>query len=175
MRAWAVLLPLLTGAAPVELTVHVVADHGAPIADDAWLDTELAAAVERLGAAVTRSAGPAPGPATVATVEDRDALAAAVTDDRTVHVFVVRRVADKDRAGAVIGGVTWQHAHRRYIIVSRDDARDDTLAHELGHFFGLGHTRAADNLMTPLRDPGGRLTDAQRAIVHRRIAAFTAP
>jgi hypothetical protein len=158
-------------ALAVVIAVHVAAGAGA---DAAWIDREVATARERLGADVTRVDGaPAGVPDAIATTDDRDALAALADDDGTVHVFVVARVADKDKDGAVIGGVTWPHAGRRYVIVSREDGRVDTLAHELGHFFGLAHTSDPHDLMTPLREPGGTLTRAQLATVRRRIAAFT--
>jgi hypothetical protein len=172
-------LPLLIAATPVELTVHVaVGADGAPVADDAWIDAELATASARLGGAdagvrFARVPGATDGvPADIATVADRDALRAQDADDGTVHVFVAARVADKDKDG-VVGGVTWHKGRHRYILLSRGDARDDTLAHELGHFFGLPHAALAGNLMTPHRAPDGTLTDDQLAIVRRRIAAFT--
>src|SRR5262245_41331324 len=40
-------------------------------------------------------------------------------DDATIHVFVVDRLADKEKADVVIGGVHWYHRGRRYVIVSR--------------------------------------------------------
>ena len=102
----------------------------------------------------------------------RDALAPLAAADGTVHVFIVEKLADKDKDG-VIGGVTWLHGRHRYIIVSRDDGKEDTLAHELGHFFGLSHTTDPHDLMTSDRERGGTLTDEQLAIVRRRYAAFT--
>jgi hypothetical protein len=157
----------------VVLTIHVASGAGA---DDAWIDRQVATAGERLGGAgadFTRASGTADGVADdIATTDDRDSLAPLAAADGTVHVFVVEKVADKDKDG-VIGGVTWMHGRRRYIIVSHDDAKDDTLAHELGHFFGLSHTTDPHDLMTSDRAPGGTLTDAQLTIVRRRYAAFT--
>jgi Metallo-peptidase family M12 len=173
----ALALPLLAAAIPVELTVHVaVGTDGAPVATAAWVADEVEAAGERLGptgAAFTAAAGDATVlPAAITSVAQRDDLVALVPDDGTVHVFVVARIADKDKAGGEIGGVTWRYHGRRYILISATGARVDTLAHELGHFFGLPHTTAADNLMTPQRAPGGTLTAAQRRTVGRRLAAW---
>jgi len=174
--AVALALPLLAAATPVALTVHVaVGADGAPVADAAWVAGEVRIAGERLGpAGATFAAADGAAdhvPAEVATVAERDALAALAPDDGTVHVFVVARVADKDKDGP-IGGVTWHHGGKRIIIVSASGARVDTLAHELGHFFGLAHAAARDNLMTPSRDPGGTLTAAQLRTVRRRLAAW---
>jgi hypothetical protein len=113
------------------------------------------------------------------TVADRNRLAELAVGDGAVHVFVVDRAADKDKEGDWIGGVHWRYGGktrrlrgRRYVILSRQHARDDTLAHELGHFFGLPHSDADGNLMTPGRSDGGVLDDAQRARLRRRVRAW---
>jgi hypothetical protein len=92
---------------------------------------------------------------------------------------VVDRAADKDKEGDWIGGVHWRYGGkaralrgRRYVILSRQHARDDTLAHELGHFFGLPHSDVDGNLMTPGRGDGGVLDDAQRKTVRRRARTW---
>ncbi len=151
----------------LQLVIHVAAG------DEAWVDDAVATASDRLDHELTWTAGPTDDvPTEILTVAARDALAA-LDDGDAVHVFVVARVADKDEAGAWLGGVTWRASGHRYVIVAHDDARPDTLAHELGHFFGLRHQTAEDNLMTaPGRVDGARLTERQRKTVRRKIAAW---
>ena len=168
----ALALPLLVAAAPTPVTVTVHVAAGAE-ADDAWIAAEIQTATERLGAAgVEFSAAPAEArdvPAEVTTVAQRDDLAALAPRDGTIHLFVVRKLADKDAPGW-INGVTWRHRDRRYLVIAHADALPDTLAHELGHFFGLSHTTAPENLMTaPGRRDGATLDPRQIAIVRRRI------
>lgn len=164
--ALAAALPLLVAATPVELAVHVAEVDGVAIADAAWIDDQVETAIghfDPAGVTLTwRDAGTPAPVADVITVDDRDALAAAAADRDVVHVFVVTQLADKDVEGAWLNGVHWRYGGddddqrgRRYVIVSRATHWPSTLAHELGHFFGLGHTTAADGLMTS----GGRRGD----------------
>lgn len=167
----------------ITLTVHVATTAGTAVSDDAWIADEIATATARFtdaDVAFTRADGAADGvPADVATVADRDALAALAPDDGTVHVFVVDKLANKDAEG-YINGVTWRYAGakralrgRRYIVLARGDALVDTLAHELGHMFGLSHTDEPTNLMmAPGRDDGATFDADQLATVARKAAAF---
>jgi hypothetical protein len=164
----ALLLPLLTGATQVPLTLHVNAKDG-----EQWIKRAVAVANDRFSGADVKLAVrrtlpfSAPGPE-ITTVAQRNRLARRVKRDRTIHVFLVERLANKDRKGGWIGGVHWRARARRYIIVSRREALEDTLAHELGHYFGLRHTKAPRNLMTsPGREQPSRLTPRQL----RRIRA----
>lgn len=150
-----------SAAAGVEVgvTLHVARGDGGPVAEVDWLWGQLAEAnrlFEPAGVRFRPLAGPPltdPGPV-IAKVAGRNALATRAVADGTIHVFVVDRLADKSRAGVWIAGVHWRYAGsdsalsgRRYIIVARAAARADTLAHELGHFFGLPHAAPEDNLM----------------------------
>jgi len=196
-------LPTLAAAdelVAIPLTIHIA--HVAPTADDRARDRDGEAAphaddkpvvdsawINRITARASALFAPAglsftiarrvrhtaPGP-DILTVADRHALAQHAPADGTIHIFVARRVADKDEPGAWIRGVHWRYRGttrrlrgRRYLIISGASAADDTPAHELGHYFGLAHTEAATNLMTaPGRGPDATLTDAQIRTVRRR-------
>lgn len=85
----------------------------------------------------------------VATRADRSALAAGGLAKRVIHVFVVGQLDDIDVEGAQINGVAWRIPRdktRKFLIVSAK-AWDRTLAHELGHFFGLPHSTYAISIM----------------------------
>ena len=82
----------------------------------------------------------------LATRKDRDALAAGGLGGRVIHVYLTGELDDVDTAGAIAYGVTWRRDDRKYIIVSAK-AWPRTLAHELGHFFGLPHSTYAISIM----------------------------
>ena len=82
----------------------------------------------------------------VVTRADRDALYTGKLAARTIHVFITAKLDDIDSPGQIIYGVTW-HAHdTKYIVVS-GMAWERTLAHELGHYFGLPHSTYAISIM----------------------------
>jgi hypothetical protein len=70
-----------------------------------------------------------------------------------VEVFMVRSLRDLKRSWAKLPGVMWYAYQgpgqgRRYVIVSQT-AGLETMAHELGHYFGLVHHPSRKNLMLP--------------------------
>lgn len=173
----------LAAAVAIDLAVHVaLGADGAPVADAAWIEAQVGAAAAHLDdAEVTltwHDAGDDGIAADIVTVKDRNALAVDAADDGDVHVFVVARLADKDLEGNWLNGVHWRYGGkrrglrgRRYVILSRETRWSSTLAHELGHFFGLGHTDNEDGLMTtgPARGTGEPyLDEAQLATVRAR-------
>ena len=88
------------------------------------------------------------------TQADRDALFTRGQTQGTIHVFVTAKLDDIDNPGEIIYGVTW-HAHDATYIVVSGMAWERTLAHELGHYFGLPHSTYAISIMnkTPREEP----------------------
>jgi hypothetical protein len=163
-------------ALPVSIAVAV--EGGRAVREDAWIEAQLAE-VERLfgpfGVHVRRSQ-PRILPeryARLETRDDRDALDAERLPG-VVNVFVVASLRDVDDTRLYRMGVHWRNtatpAHRYAIVTA--DALVSTFAHELGHYLGLPHAHALNNLMSYHRD-GDRvfLTRGQGATL-REYARF---
>ena len=117
-----------------------------------------------------------PERAALETRGDRDALGDRL-ERRVINVFVVGSLRDVDDGKSYRMGVCWQStrdASRRYVIVA-SSARPSVLAHELGHFFGLGHDTRVNNLMSYARDDGALFLDGpQRATIAARSRVYEA-
>ncbi len=133
------------------IQLHVAADEHGLVAMPDWLAAQLATAnrhFERLGVGF-QLAGVDELPASavhIRTRADRDELATDRLGGKLIHVFVVGRLDDVDEKDAIAYGVTWRKDDRKYLIVSAE-ALERTLAHELGHFFGLPHSTYAISIM----------------------------
>ncbi len=111
----------------------------------------------------------------------RNALARVVgpAPPGAVEVFVVRTLGDLKRGWVKLPGVQWytyrgKGIGRRFVILSRDGGIE-TLAHELGHYFGLMHHRSRRNLMRPgAARVDSRLTSTQIQHMRRRLEFFLA-
>jgi len=165
-------------AAPVQipLSIAVVQRDGAPVVSERWL-TERVETANRIYAvcgiefvvAATRPL--APRHADLVTRADRHALGAAM-EPRVANVFVVAALRDVDAEG-FRQGVHWRPARMpgaHFVIVSANSG-PSTLAHELGHFFGNGHSGVRGNLMSYERGDGDPFLDTAQ---QRRIAQFLA-
>lgn len=148
----------------IPLALHVVVEDGQPVQTAAWLTVQLEEANRTYASVGTgfevRSVEPAPAShGHVATRADRDAVGAAVdASPLPVPVYLVAQLDDVDREGEQIRGVHWRRGEQggspSWIIISRI-APPIVLAHELGHRFGLKHSRAAVSIMnkTPRAEP----------------------
>lgn len=112
---------------------------------------------------------------------DRRKLAQYAALDGTVHVFFVDHlelgsIARSDRS---VRGMHWRYRglrrnlrHREYITIN-SDAPSTTLAHEVGHLFGLDHDRGHRNLMCSCRRGRiQRFTHRQGATMRLEARAF---
>lgn len=163
-----------------QIALHVVEEHGEDVQTPQWVAAQVREANRlfapigvgfRVGSAKVVDARFAD----VQTRLDRDLLGRDEHSLGVVHVFVVRRLADVDVDGEVIRGVHWRdraNTSRRWIILS-SIAAPVVLAHELGHFFGLPHTRHPRSLMnkSPHTNPPWHLREfpeEEQAIMARR-------
>ncbi|WP_159396624.1 matrixin family metalloprotease [Sorangium cellulosum] len=148
--------PAPAPAFPLSIAV-AEGEAGAPVRDEAWVDAQIAEAVRLFAPAgvALRKVGSRALPSRFAKIEtraDRDALADAI-EARRINVMVVASLRDVDDPGRFRMGVHWRHRatpDRRFVILAAH-AAPTVLAHELGHYFGLGHSGTADNVMSYVR------------------------
>lgn len=113
---------------------------------------------------------------TLTTRADRDALGAYHTR-RAIDVFVVESLVDVDTPPLPRRGVHWRDRTRRgvrYVIVIASSSRW-VLPHELGHYFGNGHSNVRGNLMSYERGDGDPFLSTTQLARIRRSARALAP
>lgn len=161
---------------PLPLSVAVAEIEGRPVRDEAWVDAQIAESARLFGplgvTLVKASQRPlATRFARIETRADRDALVAALTP-KQINVMIVESLRDVDTPLLYRKGVHWRNRKapgRHYCIVAAS-AWPSTLAHELGHYFGLGHTGVVNNLMSYLRTGGAVFLDDSQADRIRAMA-----
>jgi hypothetical protein len=109
----------------------------------------------------------------------RNALVRALPpgDRPVIDVFVVRTLVDLGKASVSLPGVHWFSSYvpggRYYVILGSRSVGEETLAHELGHYFGLDHSRSRVNIMTPgAQRTEARLSSWQVRRAQQRLAYF---
>lgn len=148
----------------IPLTVHVATNGRDPVASRArvtqWV-LRANRALERAGIEVyVHSVRHLPrGWRAVTRAGQRRQLAAYAPADGTIHVFAIEEL-DRPRRRRVrrrVRGLHWRYRglrqdlrQREYVVVT-DGAPSTTFAHELGHLFGLGHSKAETNIMCSCR------------------------
>ncbi len=161
--ATAVLWPLSAGAQsaslpvmPLSIWVGVVG--GRPVVSDHWLRGQLHEAAHLMSphGIFVRMLRRRELPEAHAVLPDalaRDALASLI-EPRVINVFIVDTLYDVDNPGRLRMGVRWRlrrDVRKDYVIVAAR-AMSTTLTHELGHFFGNGHSDVKNNIMSYQRD-----------------------
>jgi hypothetical protein len=158
------------------IQLHIAADEHGLVVPTEWIVAQLAAANHHftpldVGYQVVGVDSLPPSAFHIETRHDRDELAVERLGGKLIHVFVVGRLEDVDQDGKFIYGVTWHQRKddRKYIIVS-NAALPRTLAHELGHFFGLPHSSYAISIMnkSDRKDP----PPDQRTFADEEISAM---
>nr|MBA2538909.1 hypothetical protein [Deltaproteobacteria bacterium] len=138
----------------VGLALHVAVGDTGPIASADWVKSQLAGANQHFAplAVEFRIVSIDALPASALRVEDRkerDSFAPQVKG-KIIHVFVTGALDDIDIPGGNVYGVAW-HVYGRggpgKLIILSTQAWEHTLAHELGHVFGLPHSTYAISIM----------------------------
>jgi hypothetical protein len=152
------------------LAVHVAETGGAPVQDEAWIREQIAGA-EKLYAPLgvhfrwAEQHALAPRFAALETREDRNALATEIRP-KLIDVMVVRSLRDVDEPDRYRMGVCWRPRPDVTYVILASTARPTVLAHELGHYFGNGHSTVVNNIMSYSRSDGDVfLSPAQVATV----------
>ena len=161
----------------IQLHVPVGPDSGdGLIARAEWLAVELAEANRHfapidVGFQVVGADALPAGAGHVATPADRDAVAEGRLVGKVIHLFITGQLDDVDQPDGVIRGVTWhlRGDDHKYVILSTA-APERVLAHELGHVFGLPHSRYAISIMN--KRPRAEPPIEQRTFADPEIAAM---
>jgi hypothetical protein len=134
----------------IGIRLHVAVGDQGPVAPPDWVIRQLASANRHFAPldVAFQVMDAVALPASAARVEDaaeRTQLGRLVAGT-VIDVFVTAQLDDIDKQDGIIYGVTWPTAGKKFVIVSTL-AWERTLAHELGHVFGLPHSTYAISIM----------------------------
>lgn len=135
----------------IGLRLHVPITDAGPIAQAEWVERQVASAnkhFEPLDLAF-QIVGVEPLPASAERVEDKVERRSfgPLIKGRVIDVFVTGHLDDIDKPGAMAYGVTWWTTGDRKFVILSTQAWERTLTHELGHVFGLPHSKYAISIM----------------------------
>lgn len=141
---------------PLSLAVAVVG--GQPVVNDGWLRRQLHEAAHLMTphgifVRMLRRRELAEEHAVLDDANARDALAGLI-EPKVINVFIVDTLRDVDNRTRLRMGVRWRlrrDVSKDYVIVAAR-AMATTLTHELGHYFGNGHSYVKNNIMSYERD-----------------------
>lgn len=164
------------------LAVALAEENGARVVGDAWLARQVEVANEVYGPhgiryRVVEQRTIAARYARLETRADRHALGAEMRP-RVINAFVVASMRDVDDPTLHRMGVHWRPRLRgvprgAHFVIITAAAMPSTLAHELGHFFGNGHSSTPGNLMSyDGRDRPPFLDPAQVRRIHTSARRF---
>jgi len=134
----------------IGIKLHVAVADQAPVASADWVAAEVAAANRHfaaidVGFQVMAAEALPESAARIEGAAERTQLGRLVAGTM-IDVFVTAQLDDIDKPGGVIRGVAWPAGGRKFVILSTI-APERTLAHELGHVFGLPHSAYAISIM----------------------------
>ncbi len=166
--------------------LHVVFKRKKPVVSAKWLARQMNEANARfadtkIGFEVVDVRRVHAGMEVMRTRKDRDRLGQGRFKRGVIDVFVVGQLDNVDAPGE-INGVHWRNRdnrQQRWIILSKI-AWHVTLAHELGHFFGLPHSDYPGSIMNKSRKRDERppedewaFHDDEEAIIEKRRLRMT--
>jgi len=162
---------------PLPLSIAVATVEGQPVVSDKWVQQRVAEAERLMSAhgvhvAAVETRALDPKLAKLDSAADRDALAAHLKP-KVINVFVVDSLRDIDDRRFLIWGVRWRlrrNLAHSYVIIAKS-AGPLTLAHELGHHLGNGHSSVVNNIMSYRRDDPSKVAFDARQGARLKLVA----